>query len=387
MDRSRRNNKGRRRFGSISRAPSGAWRIRYPHPDGSRRTKHFPTRELAKLALSKLEVEFARKGILGEASLTRMPFDQFAPIYLRSIKGRQSPNTVDEKTCRMRRVQRAFGGLPMHEIASKELVSLRNEMYADGLSHASVNRTLSLVSAMFTEAIQRGHALENPVRGIRREREPKRQFPYLELSEQGRIVEACADVRPILGLASALTLDTGLRASEMNGLKCRHASIDRAELTVYKTKNGKPRIVPVPSRSLAPLRERLGGMEADDFIFPWRSHRGTLWDLWTRAFENAGHPDLHWHDQRHLYAVNLLHAGTELPAVARLMGASLAVVVSTYADHAPNNYREQARLGLDRQHQAHSLVDPETTPRIHAKSSKSSVRPARKKSRSAEESR
>ncbi len=345
----------RSRFGSITPTKSGKYRLRYPHPDGSRKTKTVPTRELAELARSKLEVDFARGKILGEDPIAEIPFRAFSQQYLRSIEGRQSPNTIAEKTCRMARLDAFFGDTPMHEVQRRHVTRLRAELYADGLSHASVNRVLTILSAVFTEAIELGHAAVHPVRGIKRAREPKRKFAFIDIAGQQEVIRACGQVSSDLGLACMVTLDTGLRAGELTRLETSHVSLEREQLTVHQSKNRRPRLVPIPTRSLAPLRNKLAAVAGEKFIFPWRTHRNEMRWLWQRARTAAGRPTLRWHDLRHLYAVTMIQPPdpSDFPTVARLLGTSLAVVVSTYADHAPNNYMIHAKSGMDRRHAEH----------------------------------
>jgi integrase len=198
------------------------------------------------------------------------------------------------------------------------------------------NRTLAVLSKMFSLAIRWGWRLDNPCKGVERNEERKRHR-YLTGSELARLSAALAEL-PDQCAANAvrLLLLTGARRGEL--LAARWADLDLANGVWSKpastTKSKAMHRVPLSSAALRLLAEmrREAGDEAT-WLFPARGggHRPHINEAWIRLRKAAKLPDVHLHDLRHTYASVLASAGLSLPVIGSLLGHSTPVTTHRYA--------------------------------------------------------
>ncbi len=167
---------------------------------------------------------------------------------------------------------------------------------------------------------------------------------------------------------TAVAYYAGLRPSEVVMLRCaaleltdegwgqlhvREADISFDEPGEPKT---GPRTVPIPPVLVDLLRDWIEQHElaGDDLLFRTRNGRRPAASNWARAWQRAlrriDHPSLRVYDCRHAAATTWLRAGVPLGEVARRLGHSVEVLVSTYVgaiegDEHLANERIEAMLG------------------------------------------
>ncbi|MHB8414611.1 MAG: site-specific integrase [Acidiferrobacteraceae bacterium] len=97
--------------------------------------------------------------------------------------------------------------------------------------------------------------MHNPVRDIRRPRQPKARERRLRPGEEPRLMAACREARnPWLSPLVALALETGMRRSELLALRWAHTDLRKKTVRLLDSKNGEDRGVPLSSRALTVLR-------------------------------------------------------------------------------------------------------------------------------------
>jgi len=147
-----------------------------------------------------------------------------------------------------------------------------------------------------------------------------------------------------------LALNTGLRRSELFGLRWKQIDFVRWIIRVgeSKTTAGRHREVPLNSRARVAIRawaEHFPGRAEDHFVFPSEhvgasgdsfdanisgtkpsQAVGTVKTAWQTAKRIAG-VEARWHDLRHTAVTRLLENGQTLPMVASIMGWSPSTTV------------------------------------------------------------
>jgi integrase len=214
---------------------------------------------------------------------------------------------------------------------------------ADGLHHrlsarapTDANRTIAVLSRMFSLAIRWGWRAGNPCKGVERNQENKRHR-YLTHTEIARLSEALAGLRDQSAAnAVRLLLLTGARQGEL--LAARWADIDLEAKIWAKpastTKQATLHRVPLSEaacRVLAQMRKQAD--DDADWIFPARGggHRPHVNEAWIKARKAAKLDGLHLHDLRHTFASTLASAGLSLPVIGALLGHSTPVTTHRYA--------------------------------------------------------
>lgn len=139
------------------------------------------------------------------------------------------------------------------------------------MSNARVNRYLAALSSALTTAMNEWHWLEeNPVKKVKRLKEPKERVRYLDEAEREKLLKACQNSNnEDLYLVCVLALSTGARRMEIWSLKWRDIDLNKGILIFEKTKNGHRRSVPVSGHALSLLRLKSKKRKHDSsLVFP-----------------------------------------------------------------------------------------------------------------------
>jgi integrase len=197
------------------------------------------------------------------------------------------------------------------------------------------NRTLALLSRMFSLAIRWGMRTDNPCRGVERNQEQKRRR-YLTSEEIARLTTALAEYPDQQGADIVrLLLLTGARLGEV--LNMRWADVEIVSGTWSKpgatTKQKTAHHVPL-SDAARQLLTALRGQQRDDavWVFPaGAGHRKSIRAVWKGLCKAANIEGARLHDLRHTYASVLASAGLSLPIIGALLGHSTPTTTARYA--------------------------------------------------------
>lgn len=272
------------------------------------------------------------------------------------IEAREAPTVADlcerfeEEHLPKKRAATSRGYLAL--ITNDILPELRNKKVAD-VTFADVdalhrkitkrgaryqaNRTVAILSKMFSLAVKWGWRGDNPAKGIERNAEDKRHR-YLSGDELGRLTRALEEY-PDQQAANIirLLLLTGARRGEVQG--ARWADFDLTDGIWTKpgatTKQKTEHRVPLSLAAWQLLKAiREGAKEGAEFVFPGRggeSHRVEIKDQWADLCRLAGIEQARIHDLRHTYASVLASAGQSLPVIGALLGHTQPATTARYS--------------------------------------------------------
>ncbi len=213
------------------------------------------------------------------------------------------------------------------------------------------NRTIAVLSRMFTLAIRWGMRADNPCKTIERNVEGKRQR-YLTGAELARLTTALTEL-PDQGAANAirLLLLTGARRGEV--LAAKWTDFDLEEGSWVKpastTKQKKTHRVPLSDAAVALLKDMRGSAPKEVVhLFPppegQTPHRLDLDDAWGILRKTADIGTARLHDLRHTFASVLASAGQSLPMIGSLLGHSSPTTTHRYA----HLYDDPQRAAVER---------------------------------------
>jgi integrase len=252
---------------------------------------------------------------------------------------RASSRRNDELTLR-RHILPALGSLKVAEVKTSDIERLHLSL-ADRPYQA--NRTIALLSRMFTIAIPEGMRPDNPVRGVKRFDEEKREC-WLSDDELGRLIETLNQY-PNQDVANALKLLilTGARRGEVLNAKWAEFDFERAIWTKpsHHTKQRKTEHTPLSAAALQ-LLVSMRAHRSGEFLFPSRIDRQPLTEIkkaWARICKLAGLEGVRVHDLRHTFASSLVSSGTSLHIVGRLLGHTQPQTTARYAHVADDALR------------------------------------------------
>lgn len=200
----------------------------------------------------------------------------------------------------------------------------------------TANRTRQLLGAIFTFAIQQGYCKENPVHGIKKFKEGKRER-FLSDEEYGRIGTAIREMEfrgtSSLALkAIRMLMLTGCRKSEITMLRWENVDWENRNLQLPDTKTGY-RNIPVAQEGIHLLRDLRDSAESDEWVFP-NAVGGPLKDLrktWLAVLEEAELQDVRIHDLRHSFASAAMREGVSLFEVGKILGHKCQETTARYA--------------------------------------------------------
>jgi integrase len=312
-----------------------------------------------------------------------------AELYLSRHAKRHKKSWKEDERRLKKWVAPALGSRRVQEVKRADVARLHSRI-GDSAPYEA-NRILALVAVMFSKAEEWGILPEgtpNPAARVQpfRERSRDRWVTPAELPALVSAIEE--ESSPYVKAAVKLYLLTGLRRSELLGLRWRDVDFERRELHLGDTKAGRSHSVPLSAPALEVLRA-LPRQIGNAYVFPgekagrplvninkpWRRIRTRLWlstnpelaadlrqraeaDLRSRskhastrpaaveartlalAQAEAGEADLiRLHDLRRTVGSWLATSGASLPLIGKVLNHSNASTTQIYAQLAEDATR------------------------------------------------
>jgi integrase len=203
-------------------------------------------------------------------------------------------------------------------------------------SPATQVRYLAALGHALAVAIREWGWLEdNPVKKVRRPKEPGGRVRFLSEEERTALLAACRRSRnPLLYPLVVLALATGARLGELLSLRWADMDLTRGVARLARTKNGESRTLPLTGHALAVLKDRAALCRSDTaLVFPSEQGRtpASLRKPWERALAEAGVANFRFHDLRHTAASYLAMTGATPTDIAAVLGHKTLAMVKRYA--------------------------------------------------------
>lgn len=249
--------------------------------------------------------------------------------------------------------------------------SARSPKKGGTVSAKTVRNYHSLLSAVFSAAIEAKHRTDNPARGARMSRGQKHEAVFLTANEFAVLLHF---VPPHYKSLVAFLVSSGMRWSEATALEKRDVNLDQAPPTARVTKAWKKggEIGPPKSergrRTVALFAEITAFLpldgEGSSLLFQGPQNGARVWygpfktRVWDRAVsaandrercEDAGLTPLGKkptpHDLRHTHASWLIASGTPLPYVQAQLGhEKITTTVDTYGHLVPEAHSQLSAI-------------------------------------------
>lgn len=246
----------------------------------------------------------------------------------------------------------SLGRLLVKDVSFSDVENLHHSMKK--IPYAA-NRTVSLISKMFTLAIKWEWAEKNPAVGIERYPEEKRER-FLSPDEISRLSEALTKYEESTTRttesrkatdAIRLLMLTGARRTEVLAMTWDMLDMETGIWIKPSshTKQKKTHRVPLSPPALQLLSEIKEHDDNSKYVFP--SRRGTkyghvteLKTAWAKICKLAKLEDVRLHDLRHTYASVLVSGGASLPLIGALLGHTQVQTTQRYAHLMDDPLRE-----------------------------------------------
>lgn len=263
---------------------------------------------------------------------------------------------------------------PLGQLRLGELTLMHCQDWIDACIEAAehapstIRMHKTVLSSAITHAVNLGVLPHNTVRAAITPRLPKTRFRALERDEITRLMVACED--EWYGPLFVTAVLTGMRQSELTGLRWRNVHRDRGVIDVVEscplrgakpiwrpTKGQNERQVPIPAlldevlgdhaEKVATQARRAGTRGWSDYDLTFPTSKGThlqpgqVYELLVRISAKADIvPRVRMHELRHTYATVLVEEGVPLAHVGKLLGHEhFNLTARTYVHLTPASTR------------------------------------------------
>lgn len=272
-----------------------------------------------------------------------------AKLYIteHAIPKKRPKSVREDQTMITRLILPALGQMKVASVGIQDVQKLHNSLKN---TPYQANRVLSLLSKMFSLAVQWKLSGENPVIGIEKFHEEKR-YRWLSEDELLRLLSALGNHQnQIAADAIRLQLMTGARIGEVLSSRWEDFDLQTGVWTKpsHHTKQKRAEHLPLSEGAIDLLIDHSKSKtNASGFVFPSRLFNRPLKDLkkfWKQILLEAKINDYRMHDNRHTHASHLVSSGVSLAVVGRLLGHTNPNTTARYTHLADQPLRDAANL-------------------------------------------
>ncbi len=324
---------------------SGVWWTCIRH-EGRKIQKSLETsdRKLAQAIEAKIRTEIVGgkyyERLIGQKKTFKDMMERFMKDHAPTV----SENTRKAYTYYLKNLSNFFGNPVITSITPELITGYKVQRRNEGASSSTINRELYTLSKAFNLAVEVWKWLkDNPVTKVEKEKEDNEVDRWLTEDEEKRLIDSAPFwLKEIIVFA----LNTGLRQDELLSLEWFRVDLFRKTILIKKTKNGKPKTLPLNSVALGVLQKKSGEKVRsikNDLVFP--SNAGTkilkrnLIRAFAYALERAGIRDFTFHCLRHTFATRLAQNSVDLYSISKLLGHKDLKITQRYAHHCPDSLR------------------------------------------------
>ena len=326
------------------------------HSEAVKGTKTLAQRRLTEL-LRELDT-----GTLVEPS--RLTVAEYLELWLRdSAALRVSKRTLESYKGNVDRyLVPKLGPIPLEKLSPRHVQEMEAQLLKEGrrnggpLAPGTVLQVHRVLSTALNDADTLGVAVRNVVDAVKPPRTTKYEAQFLSWEEVHAFLDQIT--YPLHQTLALLAIQTGLRRSEMLGLRWRDLDLSAGTLSVRRAliklasgstelkapKNNQARVVDLPPESVEALRihrERSPDTSGNgNFVFCHSDGSALDPDLITQAFERiakkSGLKGLRLHDLRHTHASLMLSQGIHPKIVSERLGhSSIGITIDLYSHVLP----------------------------------------------------
>ena len=216
----------------------------------------------------------------------------------------------------------------------------------------AASRTVGMLGAILQFAVNRGMRPDNPVRGVRRYPDKKRNrfLSAAELARLGDVLKGAEqDTNPSAIAAIRLLILTGCRKAEIVTMRWEYIDWEHACLRLPDSKTGAKVVhLGAPARALL---EDLPRLKGNPYVLPGANpgdYFKGLQKVWVSLRARASLQDVRLHDLRHSFASVGAASGDSLLVIGALLGHKNAATTQRYA-HLSNDPLRDAADKISRQ--------------------------------------
>lgn len=282
--------------------------------------------------------------------------------YIREVLPHK-PKNASNTELHLRWWKAKLGHLRLADLTSAPIVQCRNDLMGTvtrrkrPMSPSTVVRYMAALSHALNIAMKDWGWLEDsPMRKVSKPREPRGRERFLSDNERQLLLAACkASSSRWLYTVVVVAISTGMRSSEIMGLRWPQVDLVRGQVLLQDTKNGSSRAVPLAGLALTLVQTAAKVRRIDtDLVFfgtdpkkPKDSIKAVdLKKPWTTAVGKAKLVDFRFHDLRHSAASYLAMNGASTIEIAAVLGHKTLQMVKRYS-HLGNSHTRKVVAAMN----------------------------------------
>lgn len=339
-------------MGVYQRGKNGRWWIDYYCPGGQRVREAVsikgkrPSEITRRHALDALAI---RKGEVagGKFDIARtkkeISFDNLVSVFIKSYS-KVNKRSWQRDVTSTKALMKYFGGKKLSQVSPWTVDKYKSRRLKETsvrgtpITKATVNRELACLKKMLSYAEGENWIVSNPLRRYKLFKERPNKIRVVSLAEFKMVYDnASEDLKTKL----LIGFNTGMRKSEITGLKWTDVDLSTRLIYVADSKTGDPREVPVNDELygfLSSLKEKA----RDEYVLPrMRSPIRNFKTAFENAVKKSGVAKFTFHDLRHTFASNLVMAGVDIATVQELLGHKSIVMTKRYS-HPTREHKKGA---------------------------------------------
>lgn len=244
----------------------------------------------------------------------------------------------------------SFSGRVMASITERDLQQHARRRLEAGRKPRTVNRDLRVFRAIARAAVKRGDIERAPtVTMVRVNTRRLRWITYQQAEQLFRHLPA-HQIGPV-----AFALETGLRKSNVAGLRWDQVDLERAIAWIHadQAKGRRAIGVPLSPTALLVLRGQRGKHPSAVFTYRGEPINQLNTKAYRRALKAAGIHDFTWHDLRRTWASWHAQNGTPMHVLQELGGWADVSMLKVYAHLSVDHLRAHVAANHDRVRDRH----------------------------------
>ncbi len=308
------------------------WWVRFTAPDGTRvrRSAQTKSKVAAQEFHDKLKAQYWDAIKLGQK-----PQRTWQEAVIRWLSETRHKASHEDDKMNLRWLDQYAKDCSLDQINRDWIDHVTSERLSTGVSHATVNRMLSVIRAMMRKAEREWEWIERAPY-VRLLPEPKRRIRWLTKEEANRLLICLPDH---LEAMVRFSLATGLRKSNVTELSWSQISMERRVAWIHADQAKAKRSINVPLNmdALMVLQDQIGKHMERVFTYKGNPINQVNTKAWKKGLKKAGILNFRWHDLRHTWASWHVQQGTPLAVLQELGGWESSEMVRRYA-HLGNEH-------------------------------------------------
>ena len=279
-------------------------------------------------------ISWVKSDIVVVMTETKMKLDALSKRYIEELQNK-NPATISN----LKRVVTFFSSWDPAKITSKHAMDYVIDRRGKEAKPATINREITIMKQFFGWLVKNSITSQNPAQDLKYEKLGTPRTRWITVEEELHLI----GVSPLwLQQIIILATSTGLRRGELLNLTWDYVDLDQRILTVAKSKNGEPRVVPLTKRAMEVLSELYLPSHVE-YVFICQDLKpispDTLEYYFRLAVKQAELKEVRFHTLRHTCASRLVQGGTDIYVISKLLGHKSIQMSARYSHLDVNSLR------------------------------------------------